>query len=161
MCYQLEKRDSFRLSLFSQVQSYTKQKACYVSVTGFCGASKQIRTADLILTKDALYRLSYRCKGYCINVMGKGKVVLPLAASSLATPMGLEPTISGVTGRRDNRLRYGATELKKSGRGRRIRTLGTRFWRPLLYQLSYTPMWWAFTDSNRGPTGYEPVALTN
>ena len=21
--------------------------------------------------------------------------------------------------------------------------------------------WWAFTDSNRGPTGYEPVALTN
>ena len=26
-----------------------------------------------------------------------------------------------------------------SGRGRRNRTLGTRFWRPLLYQLSYTP----------------------
>ena len=26
------------------------------------------------------------------------------------------------------------------GRGRRIRTLGTRFWRPLLYQLSYTPI---------------------
>ena len=25
------------------------------------------------------------------------------------------------------------------GRGRRIRTLGTWFWRPLLYQLSYTP----------------------
>ena len=28
---------------------------------------------------------------------------------------------------------------KTSGRGRRIRTLGTRFWRPLLYQLSYAP----------------------
>ena len=26
------------------------------------------------------------------------------------------------------------------GRGRRTRTLGTWFWRPLLYQLSYTPM---------------------
>ena len=26
-----------------------------------------------------------------------------------------------------------------SGRGTRTRTLGTRFWRPLLYQLSYTP----------------------
>ena len=26
------------------------------------------------------------------------------------------------------------------GRGRRIRTLGTRFWRPLLYQLSYAPV---------------------
>ena len=25
------------------------------------------------------------------------------------------------------------------GRGRRIRTLGTRFWRPLLYHLSYAP----------------------
>ena len=33
------------------------------------------------------------------------------------------------------------------GRGRRTWTLGTRFWRPLLYQLSYTPMWnfaWLF-----------------
>ena len=62
---------------------------------------------------------------------------------------------------------------KHSGRGRRIRTLGTRFWRPLLYQLSYTPMslaefptgerpfWWAFGDSNPGPAGYEPAALTN
>ena len=26
------------------------------------------------------------------------------------------------------------------GRGRRDRTLGTRFWRPMLYQLSYTPI---------------------
>ena len=61
-----------------------------------------------------------------------------------------------------------------SGRGRRNRTLGTRFWRPLLYLLSYTPIyekqkrfaasafvWWAIRDSNPGPTGYEPVALTN
>ena len=22
-------------------------------------------------------------------------------------------------------------------------------------------LWWAFTDSNRGPIGYEPTALTN
>ncbi len=27
-----------------------------------------------------------------------------------------------------------------SGRGRRNRTLNQRFWRPLLYQLSYTPV---------------------
>ena len=26
------------------------------------------------------------------------------------------------------------------GRGRKIRTLDTRFWRPMLYQLSYTPI---------------------
>ena len=31
---------------------------------GFCGAARQIRTADLILTKDALYRLSYSSKLY-------------------------------------------------------------------------------------------------
>ena len=30
--------------------------------------------------------------------------------------------------------------FKEIGRGSRIRTHGTWFWRPLLYQLSYTPM---------------------
>ena len=86
----------------------------------------------------------------------------------MATRKGLEPSTSGVTGRRSNQLNYRAIFLSKtavavmiSGRGRRNRTLGTRFWRPLLYQLSYTPMWWAFGDSNPGPDGYEPSALTN
>ena len=93
----------------------------------------------------------------------------------VATTKGLEPSTSGVTGRRSNQLNYraifGSTlehyityNLRCKdfyGRGRRIRTLGTRFWRPLLYQLSYTPVWWAFGDSNPGPTGYEPAALTN
>ncbi len=56
-----------------------------------------------------------------------------------------------------------------SGRGRRLRTLGLRFWRPPLYQLSYSPvflcikrftkLWWTVRDSNPGPTGYEPAAL--
>ena len=57
------------------------------------------------------------------------------------------------------------------GRGRRLRTLGLRFWRPPLYQLSYSPIyilkandgpkqkWWTVRDSNPGPTGYEPAAL--
>ena len=86
----------------------------------------------------------------------------------MATRKGLEPSTSGVTGRRSNQLNYRAIFCIKtawavvfSGRGRRIRTLGTRFWRPMLYQLSYTPVWWAFRDSNPGPTGYEPAALTN
>ena len=31
----------------------------------FCGAADQIRTGDLILTKDALYRLSYNSIRRC------------------------------------------------------------------------------------------------
>ena len=108
-------------------------------VTGFFGAAIQIRTGDLILTKDVLYHLSYSSISDAI-------------ASEVATRKGLEPSTSGVTGRRSNQLNYRAIFCirqqcwKGSGRGRRNRTLGTRFWRPLLYQLSYTP-------KSGGPSG--------
>ncbi len=35
------------------------------------------------------------------------------------------------------------------GRGTKARTLDTRFWRPLLYQLSYTPKWCMFDSAVR------------
>ena len=62
------------------------------------GADSQIRTGDLILTKDALYLLSYISKAYA-PFLGRGIV---------ATEKGLEPSTSGVTGRRSNRLSYSA-----------------------------------------------------
>lgn len=38
-------------------------------------------------------------------------------------------------------------------RGDRVRTCGIWFWRPVLYQLSYAPMWWETTE--RGPLNVE------
>ena len=57
------------------------------------GAAGQIRTADLILTKDALCLLSY--------------------SSKMATRKGLEPSTSGVTGRRSNQLSYRAIFIEQ------------------------------------------------
>ena len=62
------------------------------------GADSQIRTGDLILTKDALYLLSYISESSC-----------PFFKGHVATKKGLEPSTSGVTGRRSNRLNYLAT----------------------------------------------------
>ena len=64
----------------------------------FNGAAGQIRTADLILTKDALYRLSYSS----ILAPDWGQAVM-------ATEKGLEPSTSSVTGWRSNLLNYSAT----------------------------------------------------
>ena len=47
------------------------------------------------------------------------------------------------------------------GGDKEIRTPDPLLARQVLSQLSYTPIWWTFRDSNPGPTGYEPVALTN
>ena len=54
-----------------------------------------------------------------------------------ATRMGFEPTTSAVTGRRSNQLSHRAI------------------------MNTYQVCKWTFGDSNPGPTGYEPVALTN
>ncbi len=66
------------------------------------GASGRNRTNDTWIFSPLLYRLSYR------GMLGTFRY-------PVATLMGLEPTISGVTGRRDNRLRYSATWWEQQG----------------------------------------------
>ena len=53
-----------------------------------------------------------------------------------------ELTASCTRNKRATKLRYTPIFILDNGRGRRTRTLGTWFWRPLLYQLSYTPILW-------------------
>ena len=53
----------------------------------------------------------------------------------MAGPMGLEPTASGVTGRRYNRLNYDPAFCLRGGRYR-DRTYDPRLVRPTLSQLS-------------------------
>ena len=97
----------------------------------------------------------------------------------MATRKGLEPSTSGVTGRRSNQLSYraesiisgGAAYLKWQGQkdsNPRHAVLETAALPAELYPyfalgtpLGEQPSWWAFGDSNPGPTGYEPAALTN
>ena len=49
--------------LFFCIACVAKQRALKTEVFKALGAAGQIRTADLILTKDALYLLSYSSKG--------------------------------------------------------------------------------------------------
>ncbi len=54
--------------------------------------------------------------------------------------------------------------FSKIGAPGRTRTADTWIFSPMLYQLSYRSKkskWWDFKDSNLGPSGYEPDALTN
>ncbi len=72
----------------------------------------------------------------------------------LAGLTGLEPATSGVTGRRCNRLYYSPETglgIKIGGRNR-ARTCDPRLVRPMLSQLSYSPV-----ESMAGLTGLEPA----
>ena len=63
--------------------------------SGFAGGSDRRRSGDLSIFSRTLYQLSYRART---------ETYWP----GLATPTGLEPATSAVTGRRANQLRHRA-----------------------------------------------------
>ena len=109
------------------------------------GAAIQIRTGDLILTKDALYQLSYRAMiaqvhrfwrltaGTCVIIPEKRAVVKH--EFQKMSKKFWKVRHSG----KNTKTKRTEYSLCACGRGSKSRTHGTRFWRPLLYQLSYTP----------------------
>ena len=64
---------------------------------GLAGGSDRRRSGDLSIFSRTLYQLSYRAMTGTDSVWS-------------ATPTGLEPATSAVTGRRANQLRYGALQ---------------------------------------------------
>ena len=56
LCGQIKKQ---KLKHHKKVRKAKEKPLKPEDLSGFLGAARQIRTADLILTKDALYRLSY------------------------------------------------------------------------------------------------------
>ena len=74
-----------------------KTKTPKLTLRGLAGGSDRRRSGDLSIFSRTLYQLSYRARTGTVTVWS-------------ATPTGLEPATSAVTGRRANQLRYGALQ---------------------------------------------------
>ena len=103
-------------------KTHAHNKIPEANASGIAGGSDRRRSGDLSIFSRTLYQLSYRART---------ETYWP----GLATPTGLEPATSAVTGRRANQLRYGALQQV----------------RPIeLFQSRLRPV--------VPPTGFEPVS---
>ena len=100
-----------------------------MSYTRKFGASGRNRTNDTRIFSPLLYLLSYR------GIRGS-KLPQYAICVIMATPNGLEPSTSSVTGWRANRLHHRA----KYGGNNRARTCDLLLVRQMLSQLSYAPI---------------------
>ena len=127
------------------------------------GASDRNRTSNLLITNQLLCLLSYTSTFKILSLM------VPRG--------GLEPPTRGFSVPCSTNW---ATEALSVLNEAASLSLPHSFWRPeggsnpwppawqagVLTNCTTGPyfllfLWWAFTDSNRGPIGYEPTALTN
>ena len=68
-----------------------------------------VEPATFHFSGERCYQLSYLASAGCTRTHGPdAKAVTTHAITASATPTGLEPATSAVTGRRANQLRYGA-----------------------------------------------------
>ena len=97
---------------------------------------KIVSLASTFASTYVLFQLVFSCMLYISKSLGftchrQRHCVIPGA------PFTAAPIEAGYTSKTD-RTSFGRPIC--FGRGRRLRTLGLRFWRPPLYQLSYSPV---------------------
>ena len=100
------------------------------SVTGWC--SNQLSYRAMIAQVHRFWRLT---AGTCIIIPEK-RAVVKHEFQKMSKKFG-KVRHSG----KNTKTKRTEYSLCACGRGSKSRTHGTRFWRPLLYQLSYTPIY--------------------
>ena len=129
-------------------------------------------TVETTAFQSSVYYTFMRSIALLLRYCRNSSCAISHKTNKKTTPAGLEPATSAVTGRRSNQLSHEAIKniiswLKKQNQdtpiGERNHFLAETFHKASYVRRCKKPSshQWTFGDSNPGPTGYEPVALTN